>query len=110
MGYYRYEMNDEEDDSSNQVNVEKLEISHFDELPEKEYEELIARSIAINNRLQIRQRKLHEIMVEEVGKFSDEGTIEETYWRTAMMEQLAFFELQISNIHKFLEQIINKTK
>lgn len=111
MGYYRNGMGPDDPNEGEKPKIEKLELNSFEELPEGEYNELIARSLAMNNRLQERQKKLHKIMNQEVGDFSNsEHDMEETYWRTAAMEQLAFFELQIVNIHKILETLIDKNK
>jgi hypothetical protein len=35
--------------------------------------------------------------------------MEAAYWRTACVEQMAFFEMQIGNIHDFLQQLMDKT-
>lgn len=98
MGYYRKKENDDK--------FNKIQLESFDELPPEMYKELVERSLAIAQRLKSRSVKLHELLAEQVGIGNSDDTMEHAYWRTSCVEQLAFFEMQISNIHKVLENEI----
>ena len=99
MGYYRKE-------ESNDDKFKKIKLESFDELPPDMYKESVERSLAIAQRLKSRSVKLHELLAEQVGIGNSDETMDHAYWRTSCVEQLAFFEMQISNIHNFLENEI----
>jgi hypothetical protein len=103
MGYYRNGKNDKPEPEPEKEIVAKY-YSSFEELPEDVYKELVERSLNIAERIKDRSNKLHELLSQEVGLF-DGTTLEEAYWRTACVEQIAFMEMQITNLHSYL---INK--
>jgi hypothetical protein len=103
MGYYRNGKNNG-DESEPKKEVEAKYYESFEELPENVYKELVDRSLNIAERIKDRSNKLHELLSQEVGLF-DGTTLEEAYWRTACVEQIAFMEMQITNLHSYL---INK--
>jgi len=100
MGYYR-NGNDEKPDPEPNKKIVAHYYSSFDELPEEVYKELVERSLNIAERIKERSIKLHELLSQEVGLF-DGTTLEEAYWRTACVEQIAFMEMQITNLHSYL--------
>ena len=103
MGYYRNGKNNDsnEPESSKGKGVQKVYYSSFEELPEEVYRELVERSLNIAQRIKDRSTKLHAMLSNEVGIF-DGTTLEEAYWRTACVEQMAFMEMQMSNLHDYL--------
>ena len=107
MGYYRNGNGNGEDNQKDSEPEKKVEANYyesFEELPENVYKELVDRSLNIAERIKDRSSKLHELLSQEVGIF-DGTTLEEAYWRTACVEQIAFMEMQITNLHSYL---INK--
>ena len=105
MGYHRMPKGNNDDDED-EVTFVKMGLESLDDLPPEIYEELVKRSMSMATRLKDRSHKLHKIMQEaiQVGKLD----LEDAYWRTACIEQMAFFEMQIGNIHHLLETIINQ--
>lgn len=107
MGYYRNGKNNKpepEDESNPDKKIVAQYYTSFEDLPEEVYKELVERSLNIAERIKDRSIKLHELLSQEVGIF-DGTTLEEAYWRTACVEQIAFMEMQITNLHSYL---INK--
>ena len=102
MAFYRKENSNQPDpdpDPNNKIVTHYY--SSFEELPEDVYKELVQRSLNIAQRIKDRSNKLHKLLSQEVGLF-DGTTLEEAYWRTACVEQLAFMEMQITNLHSYL--------
>lgn len=99
MGYYRFEQ--EPDDNPE---FKKISLNSLEELPPDVYKELVERSLALANRIKDRSQKLQKIIGMNSPTPKD---VEEAYWRTATVEQLAFFEMQINNLHKILENLVN---
>ena len=105
MAFYR--LNDDNDEEElDSLEVKKVKLSSFEELPPEIYKELVNRSLHIAKRLRERSTKLHEALAEHV-EIAEGGDLEEAYWRTACVEQMAFFEMQIGNIHDFLQKLIS---
>jgi len=104
MAYYRNGTNPNPEPEDDGPKIVTKFYNSFDELPEEVYRELVERSLSIANRLKDRSEKLHTLLSDEVGDF-DGTTLEEAYWRTACVEQIAFMEMQLTNLHNYL---INK--
>lgn len=100
MAFYRNGKQPDPDPEPNKKIVTHY-YSSFEELPEDVYKELVERSLNIAERIKERSNKLHDLLSHEVGLF-DGTTLEEAYWRTACVEQLAFMEMQITNLHSYL--------
>lgn len=100
MGYYRMENESEGGDGT----FHKISLKKLEDLPPDIYKELVERSLALATRIKDRSDKLKTV-IGVTGEVSEAA--EDAYWRTASVEQLAFFEMQINNIHKCLEDLIN---
>ena len=83
----------------------KISLKKLEDLPPEIYKELVERSLALATRIKERSDKLKSV----IGITTIEGSeaAEDAFWRTASIEQLAFFEMQINNIHTCLEDLIN---
>ena len=108
MAFYR--LNDEEDsDDEDSPTVEKVHLTSFVQLPPELYKQLVDRSLSIAQRLKARSQKLHTMLADHVDFEDNPENMEAAYWRTACVEQMAFFEMQIGNIHDFLQQLMDKS-
>ena len=101
MGYYRMEDESEGGDGE----FHKISLKKLEDLPPEIYKELVERSLALATRIKDRSDKLKTV----IGITTIEGSeaAEDAFWRTASIEQLAFFEMQINNIHTCLEDLIS---
>ena len=103
MAFYRI---DDDEEGEEAFEVERISLRSFDELPPELYKELVSRSLTIAKRLKARSEKLHAVLAEQIDAESKPDDMEEAYWRTACVEQMAFFEMQIGNIHDFLQKLL----
>jgi hypothetical protein len=107
MGYYRN--TDGPKDESDKPNDMKLEavmhhVDNFNELPEDIYSELIQRTLKMAERMAGRKEELQETF----GKSGIKNLNDEAYWKTSMVEQVAFLEMQVANIGMVIHHLTNK--
>ena len=96
MSFYRKY---EDSDGPDPALFKKLGISSFEDLPQEAYEELISRTMSMAQRMNDRTGKLQGVLQKLLDP---EGEVapEEAYWRTAITEQVAFLEMQLSKLHE----------
>jgi len=108
MGYYRKENEKPSDDGKDyevKLDATMLIVDDFNELPEEIYSELMQRTLRMAERMSARQEELETTFSEIAGV---KGINKEAYWKTSLIEQVAFLEMQITNMGIAVHHLTNK--
>lgn len=109
MGYYRKEnelpSDDDEPEMEVKLTAKMTQVNNFNELPEEIYSELMQRTLRMAERMSDRKDELQDTFANKVGI---SNINEDAYWKTAMVEQVAYLEMQIVNMGIAVHHLTNK--